>query len=268
MRPRIGITAYWRNASWGPWTDLPACLAPQAYVESIVVAGGFPLLLPPLPEITDFASEALASVDGLILVGGDDVDATQYGAEPHALADPPNKRRDAAELALLRGAVERDMPLLGICRGLQLLNIAYGGTLDQHLDDSVDGDVHRVKLGEWSNHAIEVVGGKLQGLVPSGTIIHSHHHQGIETVGAGLAVTAKAADGTIEGLEDPAKAFCVGVLWHPEEAHTGSGAPLFNALIDAAGSYAAAHRSSRSADVSIAAGHDFDSTFRQGIIST
>ncbi len=239
MRPRIGITAYWRDASWGPWTSLPACLAPQAYVTSIVAAGGFPLLIPPLPDVAGFADEALASLDGLVLVGGDDVDPSAYGATPHERTDPPNLRRDAAELALLRGAVDRDLPLLGICRGFQLLNIAFGGTLDQHLDDRVDGLVHRVELGEWSNHPVEVVGGRLQALVPTGTMIHSHHHQGIESVGEGLAVTALAPDGTVEGLEDPSRAFCVGVLWHPEEAGEGSGAPVFSALVAEAAAYAA-----------------------------
>ena len=131
------------------------------------------------------------------------------------------------------------MPVLGICRGFQLLNIHYGGTLEQHLDDVVDGDLHRVKLGEWSNHPVEVLGGKLQALVPSGTVIHSHHHQGVDVIGGGLEVTAKAPDDTVEGLEDPAKRFAVGVLWHPEEAHTDSGAPIFRALIEAAAEYAA-----------------------------
>ncbi|MEI7439816.1 MAG: gamma-glutamyl-gamma-aminobutyrate hydrolase family protein, partial [Thermoleophilia bacterium] len=121
MRPRIGITAYWLEASWGPWSGMPACLAPQAYVNSILVAGGFPLLVPPLPEMEGFAEQALDTLDGLILVGGSDVGANTYGAESHETADPPNTRRDDAELALLRGALDRDMPLLGICRGFQLL---------------------------------------------------------------------------------------------------------------------------------------------------
>ena len=239
MRPRIGITAYWLEASWGPWTGMPACLAPQAYVNAIHAAGGFPLLVPPLPELPGFADEALASLDGLILVGGSDVGASTYGAEPHPTNDPPNERRDEAELALLRGALDRDMPLLGICRGFQLLNIAYGGTLEQHLDDVVDGDLHRVRLGEWSNHPVDVLGGKLRDLVPSGTVIHSHHHQGIATVGQGLEVTAMAPDDTVEGLEDPTKTFAVGVLWHPEEAHDAAGGPLFDALIAEAAAYAA-----------------------------
>ncbi len=239
MRPRIGITAYWLEASWGPWTGMPACLAPQAYVDSIDAAGGFPILVPPLPAMDGFADEALASLDGLVLVGGSDVGASTYGAEPHPTNDPPNERRDEAELALLRGALERDLPLLGICRGFQLLNIAYGGTLEQHLDDVVDGDLHRVRLGEWANHPVDVVGGRLRELVPSGTVIHSHHHQGIERVGAGLEVTAHAPDGTVEGLEDPSLSFCLGVLWHPEEAGADHGAPVFQALIEAAASYSA-----------------------------
>lgn len=217
---------------------MPTCLAPQAYVNSILVGGGFPLLVPPLPEMDGFAEQALDTLDGLILVGGSDVGANTYGAESHATADPPNTRRDVAELALLRGALDRDMPLLGICRGFQLLNIAYGGTLEQHLDDVVEGDVHRVQLGRWSNHPVEILGGKIAELVPNGTVIHSHHHQGIETVGGGLEVTAKALDGTVEGLEDPTKAFAVGLLWHPEEAHTDSGAPVFKALVAAAEQYA------------------------------
>ena len=237
MRPRIGITAYWLEASWGPWTGMPACLAPQAYANAIMHAGGFPILIPPLPEMDGFVDEALATIDGLILVGGSDVGASTYGAEPHPTNDPPNERRDEAELGLLRGALDRDMPMLGICRGFQLLNIAYGGTLEQHLDDVVDGDLHRVKLGEWSNHPVEVLGGKLADLVPSGTVIHSHHHQGVGVIGGGLEVTAKAPDDTVEGLEDPAKRFAVGVLWHPEEAYTEAGAPLFRALIDNAAAY-------------------------------
>ena len=242
MRPRIGITAYWLEASWGPWTGMPACLAPQAYANAIMHAGGFPILIPPLPEMDGFVDEALATIDGLILVGGSDVGASTYGAEPHPTNDPPNERRDEAELGLLSGALDRDMPLLGICRGFQLLNIAYGGTLEQHLDDVVDGDLHRVRLGEWSNHPVEILGGRIADLVPSGTVIHSHHHQGIERIGGGLEVTAKAPDDTVEGLEDPTKRFAVGVLWHPEEAHADAGAPVFKALIDEAAAYAATRR--------------------------
>jgi putative glutamine amidotransferase len=239
VRPRIGISAYWRGASWGPWTDMPACMVPQGYVEGVHAAGGVALLLPPDPDhASDDAASVLEILDGLILVGGEDIGPANYGAEPHASTDPANVRRDRAELALTRGAIARDLPVLGVCRGFQLLNIAYGGDLQQHVGDVTDGAPHRPRLGEFGRHDVDISGGQLREILGDRAAeIHSHHHQGIDRVGDGLVVTATAPDGLVEGIEDPSKAFCLGVLWHPEEDPLGAGLPLFTALIEQARAY-------------------------------
>lgn len=234
MRPRIGLTAYWRPASFGPWTDYPACLVPQTYIRHLTEAGALPIMIPPTPEIAEDPGEMLDLLHGLVLVGGDDLDPALYGADPDERTDPPNRLRDAAELAVLRGALARDLPVLGICRGFQLLNVAYGGDLVQHLDDRVDGEVHRRAMGEWVWHDVRIDGGHLRGIAPDVARIPSHHHQGVGRLGDGLAVTAYAEDGTIEAFEDPARAFCLGVLWHPEEAGVEHGERLFRAFVGAA----------------------------------
>jgi putative glutamine amidotransferase len=242
VRPLIAISAYWRAASFGPWRDMPAALVPQGYVVGVQEAGGIALLVPPDDGVAGDPAAVLDAVDALLLVGGDDIDPGRYDAEPHPLTDPPNPRRDAAELSLLRGAIDRGMPVLGVCRGLQLLNIAYGGDLVQHLEDEVDGGDHRPELGTFGRHPIEVQSGQLRDLVGARVeAAHSHHHQGVGRVGDGLVATARAPDGTVEALEDPSRAFCVGVLWHPEEDPTGAGAPLFRGLVERARAY----RSSR-----------------------
>lgn len=241
VRPLIAISAYWRAASFGPWRDLPAALVPQGYVVGVQEAGGIALLVPPDEAVAADASPVLDRVDGLVLVGGDDIDPGQYGAESHPLTDPPNVRRDASELGLLRGAIERGMPVLGVCRGVQLLNVAYGGDLVQHLDDDYELAPHRPELGTFGRHPVAVDGGQLRDLVGDRVdAVHSHHHQGLGRVGEGLVVTARAEDGTVEALEDPALPFCVGVLWHPEEDPIGAGAPLFRGLVDRARAYALA----------------------------
>jgi putative glutamine amidotransferase len=234
VRPRIGITAYWRDASFGPWTDYPACIVPQSYVRRITDAGGLPIPIPPTPEIAAAPAEVLDLLHGLVLVGGDDLDPALYGAEADVRTDPPNRLRDAAESALLRGALDRDLAILGICRGFQLLNVIYGGDLDQHIGDHLDGDLHRRRMGEWVRHEVTVVGGRLADIVPPGAMIPSHHHQGVGRLGDGLAVTAHAPDGSIEGFEDPERDFCIGVLWHPEEPGVDHGDRLFRAFVDAA----------------------------------
>jgi putative glutamine amidotransferase len=235
VRPRIGISAYWREASWGPWTAMPACMVPQGYVEGVLAAGGLPLLVPPDPTFADDAGDVIDVLDGLILVGGEDIGPAHYGADAHPETDAPNMRRDTAELALARAAIAADLPVLGICRGFQLLNIAYGGDLVQHVADITDPAPHRPRLGEFGRHGVSVTGGRLREILgDEATDIHSHHHQSLGRVGDGLVVTATAPDGLIEGIEDPARSFCVGVLWHPEEDPRGAGAPLFRALVDEA----------------------------------
>jgi len=238
-RPIVGITSYAQPAKWGAW-ELPAALVPWFYVESVERAGGRPLLVPPS---ADGVEETIAALDGLVLSGGIDIDPTQYEQDPHPTTDPAQRRRDEAELALLRAALDHDLPTLAICRGFQLLNVLRGGDLVQHLPEVLGHEGHREQLGVFSEHPVEVKEGtRLAGILgarhPS---VRSHHHQGVGRVGEGLVETAWAEDGTLEGLEDPEKRFAVGVLWHPEMEDEDK--RLFEALV----AEAARHRAERSA---------------------
>ncbi len=228
-RPIIGITCYQAPAQWGFW-NLPAALVPLGYVERLSAAGGRPVLLPPLAH---GVAETLASVDGLVFAGGPDIDPQRYGAAPADETAALSPERDAAELALLEAALHADLPVLGVCRGMQLLNVAYGGTLEQHLPDVVGHDGHRTQPGCFDLHPVRIEPGSRLGQVLGGhALVSSGHHQGIAFVGERLRVTAQAHDGSVEALEDPAKAFTVGVLWHPEE---GEDARLFAELVAVAG---------------------------------
>lgn len=225
MRPLIGITTYAEPASWGSWGEMPAALLPLAYVRAVERAGGRPLLLPPGEGV----EEALAVLDGLLLSGGSDLDPATYGHEPHPETRNVRPERDRAELALLEGALALDLPLLAICRGLELLNVGLGGDLVQHLPETLGHSGHRVRPGAWSQHDVTVEPGtRLARVLGDGLRVNSHHHQGPGRVGAGLAVTAWADDGSVEGLEHPGRTFAVGVLWHPEE---GGDDRLFAALV-------------------------------------
>jgi len=230
----IGITSYAQPARWGAW-ELPAALVPYHYVESVERAGGRALVVPPSVEGVD---ETLDVLDGVVFSGGADVDPGLYGAERQEQTDPAQAHRDAGELALLRRALERDVPTLAICRGLQLLNVARGGDLVQHLPDAVGHEGHRERLGAFSEHAVEVKQGtRLAGIVGSRHgRVQSSHHQGVGYVGAGLVETAWAEDGSLEGLEDPDRRFAVAVLWHPEMEEDKR---LFEALVEEARRYRA-----------------------------
>ena len=237
MRPLIGITTYEQPARWGVW-DLPAALIPAAYVEAVRRAGGRPVLVPPSEDGVD---ETLDVLDGIIFSGGADVDPSIYGAEPHPETDSPQAHRDAGELALLRAALERDLPTLAICRGFQLLNVVRGGDLVQHLPEEVGHQAHKEVPGEFSEHPVEVrEGTRLASLIGARSDVTSHHHQAVGRIGDGLVETAWAADGTLEGLEDPSRRFTVGVQWHPE---AGEDAALFEALVEEARAYRAERRS-------------------------
>jgi gamma-glutamyl-gamma-aminobutyrate hydrolase PuuD len=234
MRPVIGITSYAQDARWGVW-HLPAALVPLAYVDAVERAGGRALLVPPAE---DDVEETLDALDGIVFSGGADVDPARYGAEAHPETDTPQARRDAGELALLTGALERDLPTLAICRGFQLLNVARGGDLVQHLPERVGNDDHKQVPGEFAVHPVEIKdGSRLAGIVGAGFQVTSHHHQALGKVGAGLVETAWAADGTLEAVEDPSLRFAVGVQWHPE---AGEDAALFEALVEQAREYRAA----------------------------
>ena len=217
MRPVIGITSYAQDARWGVW-HMPAALVPLAYVDSIERAGGRAIVIPPVEEDVE---ETLDSLDGIVFSGGADVDPARYGAEAHPETDTPQTRRDAGEMALLQAALERDMPTLAICRGVQLLNVARGGDLIQHLPESVGNDEHKQVPGEFAVHPVEIKdGSRLASIVGAGSDVTSHHHQGLGRVGDGLVETAWAADGTLEAVEDPSLRFAVGVQWHPEAGRT------------------------------------------------
>jgi putative glutamine amidotransferase len=212
-RPLIGITSYAQPARWGAW-ELPSALVPLMYVESVERAGGRALVVPPSEQGLD---EILDALDGVVFSGGIDLDPGMYGAVPHDATDEPQRHRDAGEMALLRAALERDMPVLAICRGVQLLNVLRGGDLVQHLPDEVGHDEHKETAGIFSEHSVVVEeGSRLGEVVGDRVVVKSHHHQGLGRVGEGLTPTARAQDGTLEGLEDPSKRFAVGVLWHPE----------------------------------------------------
>jgi gamma-glutamyl-gamma-aminobutyrate hydrolase PuuD len=240
-RPRIGLAAYWTEARWTYW-DLPVALVPAGYVEGVRLAGGLPLVLPPTPEGAAEPGEVLDALDGLLLIGGPDLGVDLYGSpEQHPETSPKQERRDAFELALLLEARRRAQPVLGICRGMQLLDVAAGGDLVQHLADAIDPAPHRPGPGIFGRHGVALEPGTLAASILGETVdVHSAHHQGVGRVGEGLVVSARAPDGQIEAVEDPALPFCLGVLWHPEEDPEGAGAPLFRALVEAARAYAGA----------------------------
>jgi gamma-glutamyl-gamma-aminobutyrate hydrolase PuuD len=234
-RPVVGITTYLTRAAFGAW-DLDAALVPAAYVRSIVQAGGVPLLVPPGAA----AEETLDAVDGLVFSGGSDLDPELYGEEPHAETVAVVRERDDFELELMRAALARDLPLLAICRGSQVLNVALGGDLEQHVPDRVGTNVHKETAGVFAEHEVEVSDGtKLASIVGARTEVKSHHHQGYGALGTGLREAARAPDGTVEALEDPTRRFTLGVLWHPEE---GEDKALFEALVAEAAEYHKAHR--------------------------
>jgi gamma-glutamyl-gamma-aminobutyrate hydrolase PuuD len=233
VRPVIGITTYAQDASWGVWR-LPAAIVPLDYVDAVERAGGRPVLIPPSEG---GVAETLDVLDGIVFSGGADVDPSIYGADAHPETDSPQERRDAAELALLGAALERDMPTLAICRGFQLLNVARGGDLVQHLPDEVGHDEHKQVPGTFVEHSVEVKEGtRLASMVGGRSDVTSHHHQGIGRVGEGLVEAAWARDGTLEAVEDPALRFAVGVQWHPE---AGEDEALFEALVREARTYRA-----------------------------
>ena len=233
-RPLIGITSYAQPARWGAW-DLPAALIPLMYVDAVERAGGRALVVPPS---ADAVEETLDVLDGAVFSGGADVDPAAYGADAHPLTDPPQARRDRCELALLEAALARDLPVLAICRGSQLLNVLRGGDLVQHLPDEVGHTDHRRTAGVFSDHDVTVAADtRLGALVGDHATVKSSHHQGLGRIGDGLVESARAADGTVEALEDPSRRFALGVLWHPE---AGEDQRLFDALVAEARAYRAA----------------------------
>jgi putative glutamine amidotransferase len=214
-RPVVGVCTYVETASWGSWTRR-AALLPWTYVEAIESVGAMPVLLPPAPVEL---SAALPRLDALVLSGGPDIHPSAYGAAPEAHTVKLQPERDRAETALLRAALAAGMPLLGICRGMQLLNVGLGGDLVQHLPDKVGHDGHRPSLGEFASHEVRLDPDSRVGrALGSPRTVPSHHHQGVGVLGEGLTAVGWAEDGTVEAIEVSGERFAVGVLWHPEES--------------------------------------------------
>lgn len=240
-RPTIAICAALVRARWGSW-DRPAALLAQDYLTAVQRAGGLALMVPPDPALEQAPDEVLDLADALMLVGGSDIDPSAYGAERHPETTATVPERDRFELALVRAAAERDMPVLGICRGMQLLNVAFGGTLLQHLPEDVGHVEHRRTLGSFENsdHDVQLRPGSIAARA-AGEELHgtkSHHHQGINEVGEGLEVTGVSVlDELPEAIEASGKRFVLGVQWHPEADERSK---LLAALVKAAEGYRAA----------------------------
>jgi putative glutamine amidotransferase len=230
--PVIGISCYSQQARWGVWHD-QAILLPRRYADKVAQAGGVPVLLPPAPGIAD----VLDRLDGLVLSGGGDVDPACYGADRDQATGPASAARDGAELALCAAALASGLPLLGICRGLQVINVALGGTLHQHLPDLVGHDGHSPEPGSYGRHTVTVAtSSRLAAVLGRNELsVPTHHHQAVDRLGAGLVPTAWSEDGILEAAEigaaDAGSPFMLAVQWHPE---AGDDPSLFDGLIAAA----------------------------------
>lgn len=232
MTALIGLSTYMEQTVMGLW-DRPAAVLPRVYTDCVIGAGGAVVGLPPQPPHPDAIERVLDGIDGLILTGGKDVDAALYGERAHPENDTPRPDRDAWELALVRAAIARDLPLLGICRGLQVLNVALGGTLVQHLPDVIGS--HRYSYGNATfadNPVITVPGTRIGGMLGDSLTVKSYHHQAINHLAEGLTVSARGDDGIIQAVDIDGMSFGVAVQWHPEE--TPDDLRLFAALIEAA----------------------------------
>jgi putative glutamine amidotransferase len=260
-RPVIGVCTALERAQWSVW-DQQAALIPTNYLDAIRRADGFALLLAPDPALVEEPDEALDLVDGLVLVGGADIDPASYGAPLDPATVDPVPERDAFEIALTRRALERGLPLLGICRGMQLLNVARGGTLHQHLPDRLGHRDHLKARGsfEGADHDVELTPGSLAARA-AGERLHgtkSHHHQGVDRVGEGLVVTGIATlDGLPEALELPDADFVLGVQWHPEADERSR---VIGALVEAARAYASGSATTASSSTSASRGRPATAT--------
>jgi putative glutamine amidotransferase len=210
------------------------------YVDSLRRAGAIPVLIPPQPEN---AAEIIEDLDGILLAGGDDCDPAVYGEEPHPTLEPMDPRRQQNDMTLARIARQHNIPTLGICLGLQVMNVAAGGTLLQDINSQLETDiVHDSDPSERVRHDVRIESGtKLSNILPARQLnVNSSHHQAIKDIGEGLKVTAQAPDGIVEGLEDPHHPFYLGVQWHPEDMPGESSASaLFGAFVEAARRHAA-----------------------------
>lgn len=239
--PLIGLVTDRKHSSSGAWVDVLTDGIPHSYLAAIEQAGGAPILFPALAVHLEDPERLLDGVDGFFMPGGRDLDAEFYGQPAHETNDPPLRERDELEMALVREARRRGMPVFGACRGLQVLNVALGGTLTQHLGDHVDLTPHRDVVGRFTSHPVEVREGTLlERIVGRRSLeIASHHHQSVDALGEGLVATATAPDGVVEAVEAADGSFCVGVQWHPEERLDPEGLDIIRAFVRAAAERAA-----------------------------
>jgi putative glutamine amidotransferase len=228
-RPIIGITGELEAARWRNWIR-EAVVSPVSYTRAVERAGGTPVVLPPVPSSS--IPSLIARIDGLLIAGGRDVDPSLYDEAPHDQTDLPDHRRDRFELLMVRAAIDADLPFLAICRGMQVLNVARGGTLIQHLPDRLGNESHRPDPVRITTHDVQISpGSKLAGVLGMASAVPTNHHQAINRLGTGLTTVAWTEDQVIEAVEVQGHRFGVGVQWHPEE---GDDARIFEALVDAA----------------------------------
>ena len=223
-RPVVGIPTPVEHARWSRVWEADCAIVATSYIDAVQRAGGMALLLPPDAQVTQEPSEVLDHLDALLLAGGADLDPAAYGAEPHAQTTGVRAERDAFELALVRGAVQRDLPTLGVCRGMQVLNVARGGTLHQHVPDLVGHEDHRRIPGAFGDHGVRLQAGSLAARTAGGEVVatKSHHHQAVDRIGDGLRVTGwSSLDDLAEAIEMPGARFMLGVQWHPEADEAG-----------------------------------------------
>lgn len=229
MRPLIGLSTYREHATWGVWSDLAADLLPAAYARAVEAAGGIPVLLPPTSV---GAEEVVGRLDALVISGGADVDPRRYGEEPHPSTNAWRTDRDAAEWALLDAAAARDLPTVGVCRGMQVMAAWAGGSLEQHVPERTGSTAHSPGADLYGAVEVATVArSRVAALLGDTLSVRCHHHQSVREH-PGLAPAAYAADGTLEAFEDPGRRFWLGVQWHPE---TGEDVRLFRGLVEAAG---------------------------------
>jgi putative glutamine amidotransferase len=235
--PRIGLTSYRARAQFGVW-DESSDLLPAAYTDVVASAGGVALLLPPTdPALAD---DVLEGLHGLVITGGPDVDPSRYHAALGGHTDPPQPGRDAWELALTAAALARGLPLLGVCRGMQVMAVALGGTLCQHLPDVVGNDSHRPTLGAYGRHSVRLAqGSRLAGLLGTHAVVATHHHQAVDQLPASATATGWADDGTLEAFEVVCPSWATAVQWHPE---VYEGEALFRGFLSACAAWRMEHQ--------------------------
>jgi putative glutamine amidotransferase len=245
--PRIGITTYREEAVFGVWNE-PADLLPATYADAVLAAGGAPILLPPVddrPALHDLAASVLDGLHGLVLSGGADVDPARYDAPRDEETGAARPDRDAWEIELVRQALALDLPLLGVCRGMQVLAVALGGTLTQHLPDVVGNESHRPVVGVHGRHDVVLAdGSRLAGIVGPVTDVATYHHQSVDRLPDAAVANGWAEDGTIEAFEVCDASWAIGVQWHPE---VHNGLALFRAFVDASRTWATNHEGASAA---------------------